>query len=427
MTPTRQPNPSAAPRHQHLPDAPRTMSTTEIQRIGVPEMEQTIESPSASHRANRLPHICHLVHALTVGGAERLALRMGEHLPTAEFRVSYACLDELGIWGAELQRAEGAVQLLGRRPGFDWRCARRLAALLRRERVDLIHAHQYTPFFYALAARHLRSRPPILFTEHGRWFPDCPRPKRMLFNRTLLGRRDRVVGVGEAVRRALIDNEGIPPARVEVIYNGVDLTPYRDPARNRVLVRQTVRDGLGIPDSAPLIAQVARLDDLKDHATAVRAMARVAATVPQALFLIVGDGPERTKIERLISELHLAQHVRLVGTRSDVADILLAADLFLLSSKSEGIPLTVIEAMAARLPVISTDVGGVGEIVMAGETGLLVSAGDNAALAAATIELLNDAPRRARLGERGYRRAIDKFDEARMHRDYRALYAEMLA
>lgn len=403
------------------------MSTTEIPRIDMPVMEPTIESPPAGRRADRLPHICHLVHGLTVGGAERLALRMGEHLPAAEFRVSYVCLDELGIWGTELQRAGRAVQLLGRQPGFDWRCARRLAALLRRERVDLIHAHQYTPFFYALAARHLRSRPPILFTEHGRWFPDFPRPKRMLFNRALLGRRDRVVGVGEAVRRALINNEGIPAARVEVIYNGVDLTPYRDPARDRAMIRQTAREGLGIPDSALLIAQVARLDDLKDHATAVRAMARVATAIPLSLLLIVGEGPERTRIERIIKELNLAQHVRLVGTRSDVPDILQAADLFLLSSKSEGIPLTVIEAMAARLPVVSTDVGGVGEIVVAGETGLLTPAGDDAALAAAAIELLNDAPRRARLGEQGYRRAIDKFDESRMHRDYRALYAEMLA
>ena len=402
-------------------------STAAIQRTAAPVADPTIEPRTDNRRAEQLPHIAHLVHGLTVGGAERLALRMGEHLPVDEFRVSYLCLDELGTWGAELQRAGGAVHLLNRQPGFDWRCARRLAALLRRERIDLVHAHQYTPFFYALAARHLHARPPILFTEHGRWFPDFPRPKRMLFNRALLGRRDRVVGVGEAVRRALVDNEGIPAARVGVIYNGVDLTPYRNPARDRVTIRQRVREDFGIPESALLLAQVARLDDLKDHATAVRAMARIVAAVPQALLLIVGDGPERIKIERLIADLSLERHVRLVGTRSDVPEILQAADLYLLSSKSEGIPLTVIEAMAARLPVVSTDVGGVGEIVVANETGLLVPAGDDVALAAAAIELLPDATRRAQLGEQGLRRAIDKFDEARMHRDYRALYAEMLA
>jgi glycosyltransferase involved in cell wall biosynthesis len=249
----------------------------------------------------------------------------------------------------------------------------------------------------------------------------------MLFNRALLGRRDRVVGVGEAVRRALIDNEGIPASRVKVIYNGVDLAPYRDPLQDRASIRQRVREEFGIPESAILLAQVARLDDLKDHATALRAMARIVAAVPQAMLLIVGDGPERTKIERLVGDLGLGHCVRLVGTRGDVPDILLAADLFLLSSKSEGIPLTVIEAMAAGLPVVSTDVGGVGEIVVAGETGLLVPAGDDAALAAAAIELLPDAARRARLGEQGYRRAMDKFDEVRMHHDYRELYAEMLA
>jgi glycosyltransferase involved in cell wall biosynthesis len=352
---------------------------------------------------------------------------MGEHLPVDKYRVSYLCLDELGTWGTELRDAGGQVHLLGRRPGFDWRCAWRLGKHLRREGVDLVHAHQYTPFFYALAARHLCRRPPILFTEHGRWFPDYPRPKRMLFNRTLLRRRDRAVGVGEAVRRALIDNEGLPADRVAVIYNGVDLTPYREQSRDRQAVRAALRTELGIPEATLLLAQIARLDDLKDHATAVRAMARIAAAVPQSLLLIVGDGPERPKIESLVRELGVERHVRLVGTRRDVPEILQASDLFLLSSKSEGIPLTVIEAMAARLPVVSTDVGGLSEIVVAGETGLLAPAGDDAALAAAAIELWQDASRRAAFGEQGFRRACDKFDEARMHRDYQALYAEMLA
>ncbi|MGD9648166.1 MAG: glycosyltransferase, partial [Pirellulales bacterium] len=344
-----------------------------------------------------------------------------------KYQVSYLCLDVLGTWGTELRDSGGRVHLIGRRPGFDWGCARRLGAHLKNAGVDLVHAHQYTPFFYALAARHLRRRPPILFTEHGRWFPDYPRPKRMLFNRTLMGRRDRAIGVGEAVRRALVDNEGLPADRVGVIYNGVDLTPYRDQSRDRYAMRVELRAQLGIPDSALMLAQIARLDDLKDHLTAVRAMARIAAAVPQALLLIVGDGPERTKIEELVRELNIEQYVRLVGTRRDVPAILQASDLFLLSSKSEGIPLTVIEAMAAKLAVVSTDVGGVGEIVVAGETGLLAPAGDDASLAAAAIELLRDGPRRAAFGERGFCRACDMFDEARMHRDYQDLYAEMLA
>src|SRR5205823_146130 len=131
-------------------------------------------------------------------------------------------------------RGEGfTVERLGRRAGLDWRCILRLSAFLRREQASLIHAHQYTPFFYAAASRFLWGGQPILFTEHGRHFPDYPRRKRMIFNWVLLRRRDRVVGVGEAVRQALIANEGIPAQRVRVVYNGIDLSRFGRRPRER--------------------------------------------------------------------------------------------------------------------------------------------------------------------------------------------------
>src|SRR5207237_9171719 len=129
------------------------------------------------------------------------------------------------------------VEVAGRRPGVDWRLALRSSIVLVRNRVDLVHAHQYTPFFYAMVARLLYRRPPILFTEHGRWVPDYPRPKRIVANRLLMRRCDRVIGVGEVVRQALIVNEGIPRGRVGVVYNGVDLSPYRRPP-DRAAVRR---------------------------------------------------------------------------------------------------------------------------------------------------------------------------------------------
>src|SRR2546423_3463873 len=152
--------------------------------------------------------VCQLLHSLNVGGAEVLAARLARRW-RGTFRFVFACLDEVGPLGEE-RRAEGfPVEVLGRKAGLDWGCPLRLARLLRRERVDVLHAHQYTPFFYGLAARLATRfagslpRRPILFTEHGRHQPDYPRPKRMLANRLLLSRRDRVVGVRAAVRQAL--------------------------------------------------------------------------------------------------------------------------------------------------------------------------------------------------------------------------------
>lgn len=365
--------------------------------------------------------ICQVLHSLQVGGAEVLAARLARRLQ-GSYRFLFVCLDKLGTLGEEL-RAEGfPVEVLNRRPGLDWRSTWRLARLLRRERVDLLHAHQYTPFFYALTARWLGKRIPVLFTEHGRHFPDYPRRKRILANRLLLSRRDRVAVVGEAVRRAVITNEGIPAKRVGVIYNGIDLDAFAKKRQDR----DETRRELGVEPSDFVVIQVARLDYLKDHLTAVRALERVAAQRSAVRLVLVGEGPEREKIEEEIRKRQLHSQVRLLGLRTDVARLVAAADVFLLTSISEGIPLTLIEAMAAGLPVVSTRVGGVDEVVEEGSTGLLAPSRDDAALAEHLSRLADDREQRVRMGELGRQRARQMFSESQMHESYLRLYEEML-
>jgi L-malate glycosyltransferase len=345
----------------------------------------------------------------------RLARRLA-----GRFEFVFACLDELGVLGAQLRDEGFTVEVLGRRPGVDWRLAFRLRAFFRRERVTLVHAHQYTPFFYAATSRLLGHRPPVAFTEHGRHFPDYPRRKRMLVNRILLGGRDRVVGVGQATAQALIDNEGFPPGRVAVIYNGIDLDRSGGPTD-----RETARREMGVGPDDLVLLQVARLDYLKDHATAIRTLRHVLQRKPEARLVLVGEGPERTKIEGLIEEHGVRTQVRLLGQRKDVAHLLAGADLFLLTSISEGIPLTVIEAMAARVPVIATRVGGLAEVVEEGGTGLLAPSGDDEALAGRVVQLADNPRLREEMGARSHARALSLFSEARMCDDYERLYREM--
>ncbi len=366
------------------------------------------------------PTVCQLLHGLRVGGAEVLAARLARELSQA-YRFVFACLDELGTLGEQLRGEGYTVEVLGRRPGVDWRCGRDLRAFLRRERVDLVHAHQYAPFFYATAARIPGGRTPVLMTEHGRTFPDYPRPKRMLANRFLLGRRDRVVGVGLAVRDALIAHEGMPPRRVGVIYNGVDLPAYRAAPRARADVRRE----LGLRPDDLAIFQVARLDPLKDHATAIRTMAHLARRRPEARLILVGEGPEGPAIRDLVRGHDLGEHVRFLGLRADVPRLLPAADVCLLTSLSEGIPLVLIEAMAAGLPVVSTRVGGVPEVVEDGRTGLLAPPAGPDALAAAILKLAADPALRESMGLAGRERAVALFSERKMHGEYLGLYDEM--
>lgn len=350
-----------------------------------------------------------------------LAARLVRRL-RGRYRFVFACLDQLGTLGEELRREGFVVEVFERHPGIDFGCMRRLRRFWQREQVALVHAHQYTPFFYALAARGLRRRPPVLFTEHGRSFPDYPRPKRILFNRLMFRRGDRVVAVGEAVRRALVENEGIAENRVERIYNGVDFSAFGRRPEDRAALRKR----LGFDTDQWLIVQVARLDPLKDHATAIRTIERVAGKRADARLVLVGEGPERARIEAEIASRGIGPHVSLLGLRSDVADLLQASDLFLLTSVSEGIPVTLIEAMAAGLPVVATDVGGVAEVVVDGTTGLLVPSGDDAALADALLHLTDDADQRRQMSDCAQQRAEAVFSEAQMHASYEAVYEEML-
>lgn len=365
--------------------------------------------------------ICQILHSLTVGGAEVLADRLARAM-TPQYRFVFACLDELGDLGEGLRQDGFPVEVFHRRPGVDMGCARRLSCWWRSQDVQLVHAHQYTPFFYAMAARGLKRRPPVLFTEHGRWLPDYPRRKRIIFNRLTLRKADRVVGVGNTVRHALIKNEGIPARRVGVIYNGVDCEAFSADGRPRDANRIAME--IGAEDF--VVLQVARLDHLKDHLTAVRAIARLAEAWPHVRLVLVGEGPERDAIEQEVQNLGMEQHVRLLGLRQDVAQLLHAADVFLLSSISEGIPVTLIEAMAARLPIVSTDVGGVPEVVVDGETGMLSPAGDHEALADALIKLAENDETRGSMGEKGRQRAVEVFSQRQMHAAYANYYEEML-
>lgn len=182
-----------------------------------------------------------------------------------------------------------------------------------------------------------------------------------------------------------------------------------------------VREEFGIPEDAFLIIQVARLDPMKNHRMAIEAMQRLSQTVPHAQLLIVGDGPERAALEAEVEKHDLHKFITFAGSRSDVPRLLRAADVLILASLSEGIPLTIIEAMVAGLPVVATSVGGVPEVVEHLVTGMLVESGGAQAMADAMQKLAESQELRRMFGEAGRRRAVQRFSEERMFAEYAAL------
>ena len=369
------------------------------------------------------PTIMHVTHTLGRGGVEVLVQDLIEAM-NDRYRFVVVALDERGPLARALRRTGTPVHVIGRRPGLDWRCAARIAKLAARHNVDVIHAHQYTPFFYAALAQLWGSgQSKLIFTEHGRHWPDRRRLRRALANRLwLLRRADRITAVGQFVRQALIDNEAVPADQIDVVYNGI-VTERFAPGDELDVRRARVK--LHLHPDEPVILQVAGFRDVKDHATALRALKCLHERGCRATLLLAGIGPTLEPTRHLAEELKLIDHVHFLGDRPDVPQLWQAADVGLLSSVSEGISVALLEAMAASRSVVATDVGGNPEIVRDGQTGYLAPRGDAGKLAQALHRLLCDADLRRRLGESGRQRVVRLFDQQRMHAAYEQMYRDL--
>jgi glycosyltransferase involved in cell wall biosynthesis len=347
-----------------------------------------------------------VLHVMQVAGAEFLVAETIRRL-AGLIEPTVLCLDAVGALGERLLCEGIPVVVLGRRPGRDWRLAWRMAREFRARHVEVVHAHQYTPFFYAALARLLSGRPvKVILTEHGRHYPDVVSPLRRAVNRLVLDHLANAVNAccGFSAR-ALARVEGFSGRRIEVIANGIELGRY-GAARDRTALRAS----LGLDPARRYVATVARFHPVKDHATLLRGFRQVAASRPDVDLLLVGDGPLRGDLEELTRSLGIEGRARFLGVRADVPALLGAVDLFALTSVSEAASITVLEALASRLPVVVTAVGGNPEMVRHGVEGLLVPRGDSAAVASAVLRLLDDPATAAALGAAG---------RARVERHYR--------
>jgi len=360
-----------------------------------------------------------VLHVMQVAGAEVLVAetirRLGPRIDPV-----ILCLDAVGQLGERLQAEGVRVIAYGRKAGMDLGVSRRMARDIRAARLQVLHAHQYTPFFYAgLAARLCRPRPRVIFTEHGRHYPDVISSKRRLANRLVFAHlADRVNAVCEFSARSLAEKDGFGGGPIEVIPNGIDRPKYE--ALSDI---PATRLRLGLDPARKYIACVARFHPVKDHRTLLEAFATVARTRPDTDLLLVGDGALRPDLERLTSQYGLCNRVHFLGVRDDVADILRVVDVFTLTSVSEAASITLLEAMAAARPVVVTAVGGNPEIVRDGVDGLLAPRGDAHAISAALLRVLGDDDLARRLGSSGARRVAETYLLDRTVERYYELYA----
>lgn len=355
---------------------------------------------------------------LDPGGTQRLVLELARRL-NPEIPMAICCLDEAGAWAPEAEQAGVHVTPLRRRPGFHPGLGRLVARAADAHRATVVHAHHYSPFVYSCAARLWRPELRLIFTEHGRLSDAGPSAKRRLANQVLRRFPDAVFAVSQDVRRHLLA-EGFRQQDIAVIYNGTDVGPMPDPT-----LRAAVRSEVGASDDDFVAGTVARLDPVKDLGTLLEAGALLAATKHPPLLVVVGDGPERSSLERQATQRGLAGRVRFLGHREDARRWLSGLDVYVNSSVSEGVSLTILEGMAAGLPVVATRVGGTPEVVT-DDCGILVPSRNPPALAGAIQQLRQDTGRRRALGAAARARVESRFTLDRMVRECRHAYAAAL-
>ena len=348
--------------------------------------------------------LAHVTLGLEVGGQERLLVEMARHADHSRFDWTVIVLGARGLLADAIEATGARITPLNAPPGLRPGIWRQLTRLFREEKFDIVHTHDERPLIYGLPAAWWANVPRRIHTHHHGRLAKVSRRQHFLI-RQAARFAQQFVCVSDDSARFMIE-QGIAKQRVRVIRNGIDLTrfAYQGPC-----------------DNGPIV-MVARLSPEKDVANLLRAAERVVAANPQARFEIAGDGPCRGELGQLANDLKLSEQVIFHGEVRDIPALLARARLFVLPSQTEGISLTLLEAMARGLPLVATQVGGNPEVVEAGVTGLLAPACDPAALAQAIAVVLADPARGRAMGLAGRQRVENCFDIRTMMTQYEALY-----
>lgn len=382
---------------------------------------------SAPAARDERPLVAHVIHRLAVGGLENGVVNLVNHMPAERYRHAVVCLTDFTDFRSRIRRADVPVAALHKREGKDPACYLRLWRELRRLRPAIVHTRNLgtldgvIPAWCAGRARRIHG-------EHGFEALDAAgmRPRYVRMRRALRPLIHAWVAMSKHLERWLWEGVGVEPERVVQIYNGVDSERFAPP--------ESGRGPLPEPGFAPagslIVGSVGRMDPVKDLPTLARALAaltrRAPALAERVRWVHVGDGAARDEVRRIAEESGLGDRVLVTGLRDDVPQWLRAFDVFALPSLAEGISNTLLEAMASGVPAIASSVGGNPELVVEGETGALVPAGDADALAGALVAYLGDPGRRAAHGAAARRRAQTRFAIPRMVERYAGLYDRVL-
>lgn len=361
--------------------------------------------------------VAHVSASLHYGGKENGVVNLVNRLDPAIFENYIFTYVRGGALARRVDPTRCRVVELGDKLGGDYRLYFKLAREFRRYRIHIAHTHSWATVMEGIIGARLARVPIIIHGEHGTMKTETK--LHIQIQRALWHSTDQMLAVSNVLRENLQRQFNFPKEKIRVIANGVDLSRF-------ALTRQSddYKTRLGLPANALVFGAIGRVVPVKAYPTLLQAAKLIFDEIPMAHLVMVGDGPQLEALVQLAEEYQIAARVHFLGARKDVPEILRAFDVFVLSSESEGMSNTILEAMASARPVVATAVGGNPELVVDRETGLLVPPHDPPAMAAAIMKLLRDTELCRQMGWLGRQRVEEKFSLEVMVQNYANIYLE---
>lgn len=373
----------------------------------------------SQNKTERPLNVLFLITSMPVGGAEVLLANLVRRMDRTRVVPQIGCLKEPGPLGEELKN-EVKIHANLIKHKYDFAVINRLSTLMKTESIDaVITVGAGDKMFWGRLAARRANVPVVLSALHSTGWPDGVGR----LNRWLTPITDGFIAVAKQHGEFLVEFERFPEKKVFVIPNGVDTQKYTFDLN----CRNQLREQWGIEKSAPVVGIVAALRPEKNHLLFLRVAGKVINHVPDAQFVIAGDGPEREKLEIAVSDHKLARHVHFLGNCDNIPGVLSAVDVFALTSQNEASPVSILEAMACERPVVAPNVGSISESVLENQTGYLVDVGNAEQMTKKWTELLNDEDLRNKMGVEARHHVVQTGSLDAMTRGYQELITDLYA
>jgi len=361
--------------------------------------------------------ILHITHDLNIGGLQNLILNICKY-SDSKYIFEVLCLRDLGALVSEFEKIKVKVFLLKQEDKIDYLSFFKVANFLKKNKYDIIHTHNTHPLIDGMLGKLIsNTKSRVIHTDHGRIFPD---KKRYMLAEHLLSKFiHKFIAVSEDAFFKLKYYEKILPEKLQIIENGVDGRKF-----DVTIDVNRKKDEIGINSGVHVIGVISRLEKVKGIDYLIEAMPDILCKFPKLQLLIVGDGSEGSKLMSLCQKLNLQDSVLFLGPRLDIPELFQILDVFLLPSLSEGMPLGLIEAMAARRPIVASNVGGIPSVVIDSVSAVLVPPKNSKQIFDAVIKILSNQKFKNYISNNAFNHFIINFEIKSMIKKYNSLYNE---